>query len=71
MPAYFVGALDGYEIAQPRPADNQAAAELINQAFKKSDVAEVCHAIGAANHRSFAGDPNNPNFTTASMFSTQ
>ena len=26
----------------------QAAADLINQAFKKSDVAEICHAIGAA-----------------------
>jgi probable addiction module antidote protein len=26
----------------------QAAADLINEAFKKSDVAEICHAIGAA-----------------------
>ena len=36
--------------AAPRPQSSpqQAAADLINQAFKKSDVAEICHAIGAA-----------------------
>jgi probable addiction module antidote protein len=32
----------------PQSSRRQAAADLINQAFKKSDVAEICHAIGAA-----------------------
>jgi len=32
----------------PQSSPRQAAADLINQAFKKSDVAEICHAIGAA-----------------------
>ena len=29
-------------------APREAAADLINQAFEKSDIAEICHAIGAA-----------------------
>jgi probable addiction module antidote protein len=33
---------------RPQSSARQAAADLINQAFKKSDVAEICHAIGAA-----------------------
>jgi len=33
---------------RPQSSQRQAAADLINQAFKKSDVAEICHAIGAA-----------------------
>ena len=33
---------------RPQSSPRQAAADLINQAFKKSDVAEICHAIGAA-----------------------
>ena len=33
---------------RPQSSRRQAAADLINQAFKKSDVAEICHAIGAA-----------------------
>ena len=33
---------------RPQSSSRQAAADLINQAFKKSDVAEICHAIGAA-----------------------
>jgi len=34
--------------SRPPPIPRQAAADLINQAFEKSDVAEICHAIGAA-----------------------
>ena len=33
---------------RPQSSARQAAADLINQAFEKSDVAEICHAIGAA-----------------------
>ncbi len=33
---------------RPQPASRRAAADLINEALKKSDVAEICHAIGAA-----------------------
>jgi probable addiction module antidote protein len=33
---------------RPQPASRRAAADLINEAFEKSDVAEICHAIGAA-----------------------
>ena len=33
---------------RPQSSRRQAAADLINQAFNKSDVAEICHAIGAA-----------------------
>jgi probable addiction module antidote protein len=35
-----------------RPQSNQreAAADRINQALEKSDIAEVCHAIAAATH---------------------
>jgi probable addiction module antidote protein len=33
---------------RPQSSQRQATADLINQAFKKSDVAEICHAIGAA-----------------------
>ncbi|MBR1148791.1 DNA-binding protein [Bradyrhizobium sp. AUGA SZCCT0431] len=36
--------------ARPQPASRRAAADLINEAFKKSDVPEICHAIGAATH---------------------
>ena len=31
-----------------QPASRRAAADLINEAFKKSDIAGICHAIGAA-----------------------
>ena len=31
-----------------RSSPRQSAADLINQALEKSDVAEICHAIGAA-----------------------
>ena len=33
---------------RPPSSSRQAAADLINQAFKKSDFAEICHAIAAA-----------------------
>ena len=33
---------------RPPSSSRQAAADLINQAFKKSDIAEICHAIAAA-----------------------
>ncbi|MBR1149333.1 putative addiction module antidote protein [Bradyrhizobium sp. JYMT SZCCT0428] len=35
---------------RPQPASRRAAADLINEAFTKSDVAEIFHAIGAATH---------------------
>jgi probable addiction module antidote protein len=31
-----------------QPTSRRAAADLINEALKKSDIAEICHAIGAA-----------------------
>jgi probable addiction module antidote protein len=34
--------------SRTQSGSRQAAADLINEAFKKSDVAEICHAIGAA-----------------------
>ncbi len=33
---------------RPQSDPRQAAVDLINQAFEKSDIAEICHAIGAA-----------------------
>ena len=33
---------------RPQSSPRQAAADCINQAFKKSDIAEICHAIAAA-----------------------
>jgi probable addiction module antidote protein len=32
----------------PQSCRRQAAADYINQALAKSDIAEICHAIGAA-----------------------
>src|SRR5258705_9494937 len=34
--------------SRPQSSPQQAAADLINQALEKSDIAEICHAIGAA-----------------------
>ena len=52
MPAFLLEVTCLKNPSGPRPAHNraarQAAADLINQAFKKSDIAEICHAIGAA-----------------------
>jgi probable addiction module antidote protein len=31
----------------PQPCHRQAAADCINQALEKSDIAEICHAIAA------------------------
>ena len=33
---------------RPPSSSRQAAADLINQAFEKSDIAEICYAVGAA-----------------------
>ena len=33
---------------RPQPISRRVAADLINEALKKSDVAEICRAIGAA-----------------------
>ena len=32
----------------PQPSPRQAAADCINRALTKSDIAEICHAIAAA-----------------------
>ena len=34
--------------ARPPSSSRKTAADLINQAFKKSDIAEICNAIAAA-----------------------
>ena len=34
--------------ARPPSSSRQTAADLINHAFKKSDIAEICNAIAAA-----------------------
>ena len=33
---------------RPHSSQRQAAADCINRALEKSDIAEICHAIGAA-----------------------
>jgi probable addiction module antidote protein len=35
---------------RPQSNQRQAAADCINQALEKSDIAEICHAIAAATH---------------------
>ena len=35
---------------RPHLSQRQAAADCINQALEKSDIAEICHAIAAATH---------------------
>ena len=35
---------------RPQSNQRQAAADCINRALAKSDIAEICHAIGAAIH---------------------
>jgi DNA-binding phage protein len=35
---------------RPQSSQRQAAANCINQALEKSDIAEICHAIAAATH---------------------
>jgi probable addiction module antidote protein len=52
MPTFFVGGYMSKKSVRPatRPQSNQrqAAADCINQALEKSDIAEICHAIAAA-----------------------
>ena len=36
---------------RPQSIAQQAAADCINRALEKSDIAEICHAIGAATRR--------------------
>jgi probable addiction module antidote protein len=54
MPAYFVGGYMSEKSVRPstrsQSSQRQAAADCINQALAKSDIAEICHAIGAATH---------------------
>src|SRR5712671_2968326 len=77
MPAYLFGGYMSEKSVRPHLSQRQAAADCINQALEKSDIAEICHAIAAATHlynisdlarlsiyRAFAGDPRKPNFAT-------
>lgn len=52
MPAYFVGKSMSEKsvrlATRLQLKRRQAAADCINQAFEKSDIAEICQAIGAA-----------------------
>jgi probable addiction module antidote protein len=54
MPAYFVGGYMSEKSVRPAAlsqlSQRQAAADCINQALEKSDIAEICYAIGAAAH---------------------
>jgi probable addiction module antidote protein len=36
--------------SRPQSRQRQAAADCINRAFAKADIAEICHAIGDATH---------------------
>ena len=49
MPAYLFGGYMSEKSVRPHLSQRQAAAS-INQALEKSDIAEICHAIGAATH---------------------
>ena len=49
MPAYLFGDYMSEKSVRPL-SQRQAAADCINQALEKSDIAEICHAIGAATH---------------------
>ena len=50
MPAYLFGGYMSEKSVRPHLSQRQAAADCINQALEKSDMAEICHAIGAATH---------------------
>jgi probable addiction module antidote protein len=50
MPAYLFGGYMSEKSVGPHLSQRQAAADCINQALEKSDIAEICHAIGAATH---------------------
>jgi probable addiction module antidote protein len=49
MPAYLFGDYMSENSVRPL-SQRQAAADCINQALETSDIAEICHAIGAATH---------------------
>ena len=48
MPAYLFGGYMSEKSVRPHLSQRQAAADCINQALEKSDIAEICHAIAAA-----------------------
>ena len=50
MPAFLleVTCLENPSGPGPPTIEPPAAADWINRAFEKSDIAEICHAIGAA-----------------------
>jgi len=50
MPAYLFGGYMSEKSVRPHLSQRRAAADCINQALEKSDIAEICHAIGAATH---------------------
>ena len=50
MPAYLFGGYMSEKSVRPHLSQRQAAADCINQALEKSDIAEICHAIAAATH---------------------
>ena len=50
MPAYLFGGYMSEKSVRLHLSQRQAAADCINQALEKSDIAEICHAIGAATH---------------------
>jgi len=50
MPAYLFGGYMSEKSVESHLSQRQAAADCINQALEKSDMAGICHAIGAATH---------------------
>jgi len=48
MSAYLFGGYMSEKSVRPHLSQRQAAADCINQALEKSDIAEICHAIAAA-----------------------
>ena len=50
MPAYLFGGYMSEKSVRSHLSQRQAAADCINQALEKSDIAEICHAIAAATH---------------------
>ena len=47
MLAYLFGGYMSEKSVRPHLSQRQAAADCINQALEKSDMAEICHAIAA------------------------
>jgi probable addiction module antidote protein len=48
MPAYLFGGYMSEKSVRPHLSQRRAAADCINQALEKSDIAEIYHAIAAA-----------------------